>query len=159
VIEIVSLVQRPALIPLVARWGFTEWPTAHGSLAAAEARAAACTATIGPDQCFVLIEDGVPAAMASLVVSDLDERPDLTPWLAGVYVDVPFRGRGHSPLVVARVEQAARDAGVATLWLYTRTAPGLYRKLGWRDSEQIVRERGVYQVMRRDFGLSDDGVV
>ncbi len=150
-IETASLLERPDLIAVAAGWGFAQWPGLYDSLAQAEARAAACNAILGPDQCFVLLEDGVPVAMAALVVSDLEERPELTPWLAGVYVHPPFRGRGHAVRVVRRVEEAARQAGCPTLWLYTRTAAGLYRGLGWQDTETLLRPKGEYALMRRDL--------
>jgi GNAT superfamily N-acetyltransferase len=152
VIEIVNLVERPDLVPLTARWTWEEW----GSSAGLSLEAAIAMRTPGPDgfeKCFVLLDDGEPAAMASLARQDMDERPDLLPWLAGVYVDTPFRGRGHGVRVVRRVEQAALEAGVTTLWLYSNTAEGLYRKLGWLDHEVVHRPgKKATLVMRRDLG-------
>jgi GNAT superfamily N-acetyltransferase len=66
------------------------------------------------------------------VASDLVSRPDLTPWLASVFVDPPYRGRGYAARLVRRVEEAARAANTGILWLYTEDAEGLYAKLGWK---------------------------
>jgi GNAT superfamily N-acetyltransferase len=63
-----------------------------------------------------------PVATASFVAADLASRPDLTPWLASVFVDLPYRGRGHAALLVRRVEDAARAAKTETLWRYTPDA-------------------------------------
>jgi GNAT superfamily N-acetyltransferase len=152
VIEIVTLVQRPDLIPLTALWGWREWGQPAGrTLEHSIERREHLVAENGFEQAYVLLDGGVPAAMASLVRSDLDERPDLTPWLAGVYVDPPFRGLGHAARVVRRVEQQSLAQGEAVLWLYTATAPGLYRKLGWRDREAITLPRESILLMRRDL--------
>jgi len=54
------------------------------------------TSVSGPEQCFVLLVDEVPVATASFVHPDLPSRPNLTPWLAGVYVQPEFRCRGFA---------------------------------------------------------------
>ena len=92
----------------------------------------------------MLFEDGQPVGTAGLAGTDLASRPDLTPWLAGVIVLPAFRGRGYAAVLVHRVEDAARQAGVPVLWLYTTRAEGLYLRLGWetvgteRDAERDV---------------------
>jgi GNAT superfamily N-acetyltransferase len=73
----------------------------------------------------------VPIGTASLVHEDLESRQDLTPWLASVYVDPPFRGQGHARSLVRAIEATARARGVGRFWLYTQDAAGLYAKLGW----------------------------
>lgn len=152
-IEICNLVERPDLIEVTARWGWETWgrPSGH-QLAQHLLRRQAIVAARGFEQCFILLDDAIPAAMAALVRSDLDQRPDLTPWLAGVYVDPPFRGRGHAARVVRAVEQAAGLAGVTRLWLYTASAAGLYRRLGWQDDERVLHPKGPALLMRRDLG-------
>lgn len=155
-IEIVSLAQRPDLIALTTGWGWEAWGRKAGrSLAVDLARVQALVDANDFEVTFVLLDSGTPAAMASLVRSDLDERPNLTPWLAGVYVHPDFRGRGHAIRVVRQVEQAATTEKVSTLWLYTSTAPGLYRKLGWRDHEEIERHSGRSIIMRRELERQD----
>jgi hypothetical protein len=47
---------------------------------------------------FILLADGEPVGTASLAAHDLDERPDLTPWLAGVFVDPHTRGQGYAAI-------------------------------------------------------------
>ena len=56
-----------------------------------------------------------------LVAHDLDERPDETPWLAGVFVSPEARGRGHVIHLIQAVEAACRAAASAVVWpLYRR---------------------------------------
>jgi GNAT superfamily N-acetyltransferase len=62
----------------------------------------------------------------------LASRRDLTPWLAGVFVEPRARRRGYAAALVRRVEAFASSASVTTLWLYTSTAEPLYARLGWR---------------------------
>jgi hypothetical protein len=67
---------------------------------------------------FILLADGESVGTASLAAHDLDERPDLTPWLAGVFVDPHTRGRGYAANLIAAIEHEAQAASIATLWLY-----------------------------------------
>jgi len=131
-IELVTISQQPSLIPQVARWLWAEWARHKGrTLDMVSGRLEARAAAGGTEQTFVMLDGKVPVATASLVAADLASRPDLTPWLASVFVDRPHRGRGYAARLVRRVEEAALAIGTETLWLYTPDAQGLYAKLGW----------------------------
>jgi GNAT superfamily N-acetyltransferase len=153
-IEIVAIADHPELIPGVARWLWEEWGRAEGrTLETIAAGLGARTARTGPEQCVVLLDGGVPAATASLVHADLDARPDLTPWLASVYVDAPFRGRGHSVRLVRAVERLAADT-VPTLWLQTSAAAGLYARTGWVPAGNGIDPGVPVVIMRRDLAAA-----
>ncbi len=128
------------------------WRMDGDTLAETEAAIAASTASLGPPQIFVLLMDGVPVGTASLLAEDLDERPDLSPWLANVFVVPEARGRGLAGLLVTAVEAAARAAAVPTLWLFTHDAERIYARAGWRRVE-VFEHHGLPTVlMRRDWG-------
>ncbi len=99
--------------------------------------------SVGPEETFVLFDQGVTVGTASLAHKDLEARPDLTPWLAGVFVQPAFCGRGYATALVRRVEAFASAASVPVLWLYTWTAEPLYARLGWRRAGlEMDQERG-----------------
>jgi GNAT superfamily N-acetyltransferase len=104
-------------------------------------------------RCFILLEDGVPLATASLALDDLDTRLDLNPWLAAVYVVPEARGRGLAAQVVAAVEAEARRRSIDTLWLYTWTAERVYQRIGWQTTEHFPRKNRQYALMRRDLAV------
>lgn len=76
--------------------------------------------------------DGSPVACAGLVLADAD-----TAELTRVFVRPGARGKGGGGLLLAAVEQRARDFGVRLLRLDTRhdlvEARGLYAKHGYRE--------------------------
>jgi GNAT superfamily N-acetyltransferase len=151
-LEIVTTAERPDLIPEVSLWLWREWGVRRGRTQAQVAEAMASrVAAVGPEQCFVLLDGGRPAATASLVHHDLDARPDLTPWLASVFVHPEFRGRGHAPRVVRAVEASVKAAGIASFYLDTNTAAPLYAGLGWMTIGQSVDLGEVVTLMRRDL--------
>jgi GNAT superfamily N-acetyltransferase len=151
--RIVTIAERPDLVPLVAGWLFEAfWRRGGFSLAETTAFVAGAVAVVGSPQCFVLLVDEVPVGTAGLVADDLDERPDLTPWLAGVFVAQEARGRGHVNHLIAAVEAAARAASVTTLWLYTTTAERVYLRAGWVTIEHFEHNGRPAALMRRDLG-------
>jgi hypothetical protein len=110
------------------------------------------TSRLGPQQTFVLLADGVPVGTSSLVVHDLDERPDLTPWLAGVLIVPEARRRGYVIPLIQAVEAASVAAAIPRLWLHTEHAEGIYAKAGWERVEVVQREgKSAVTLMRRDF--------
>mgnify|MGYP000706952887 CR=1 FL=1 len=85
---------------------------------------------------FVALIDGEAVATASLIKHDMDTRKDLTPWLADVFVKKDYRKRGIASSLVKRVITEAEEIGFSKIYLYSREAEGLYKKLGWKLIER-----------------------
>ncbi|MGE6783953.1 GNAT family N-acetyltransferase [Ensifer adhaerens] len=78
---------------------------------------------------------------ASVIASDLEERPDLTPWVAAVWIDPPFRGAGIGGDIVLKAAHAALDKGAEAVHLCALTGKrSFYERLGWRLDERDVGE-------------------
>ena len=154
---IVRIADRPDLVPIVAGWLWHEWWHQDGyTLEQTHDAVAASVSPSGPPQSFVLLVDGKPIGTASLVAHDLDERPDLTPWLAGVFVIPEARGRGHVVHLIEAVEAACRSAAIPVVWLYTAGAEHVYARAGWHSVETIQRlGRRPVTLMRRDLTSRD----
>lgn len=153
-LAVVRTAARPDLVPVVAGWLWQAfWRLDGYTLAHVTAVVGASGAGPGPQQTFVLLRDARPIGTASLAVEDLDERPGLTPWLAGVFVVPEERGHGYVRHLLDAVEAACRAAGIGTLWLYTHTAEGVYARAGWSVAEVVERVgKPAVTVMRREFG-------
>ena len=84
---VVPTTERPDLVPTVAGWVWEEFWRSHGHTLEQTAEAVAATvAARDLPQTYVLLLDDWPVGTATLAARDLEERPDLTPWLAGVFV-------------------------------------------------------------------------
>lgn len=136
---IVTLGEQPDLSPIISAW-------------LSDRRS--CPAR--PESCFVLLAGGVPAGTASLVPTGLATYPELTPWLANLFVPPAFRGRGHGTRLVAAVEAAARAGDAPILWLVTRSARQFYARLGWQPVAPTSFHGDPATLMRRDFGTGRD---
>ena len=152
-ILIVKIADRPDLVPIVAGWLWYEWWHRDGyTLEQTHDAVAASVSPSGPPQTFVLVVDGKPIGTASLVTQDLNERPDLTPWLAGVFIVPEARGQGHAIHLIKAVEAACRSAVIPLMWLYTAAAERVYARAGWRTVETLQRPgRRPVTLMLRDL--------
>jgi RimJ/RimL family protein N-acetyltransferase len=148
---ILAVSDRPDLAPIVARWRVNAFFNYPGGWTVDAMTARILAPPVGPKETFVLFDSGQPVGTAGLTHQDLKTRPDLTPWLAGVFVEPAFRGRGYAAALVRRVEAFAMAASVPILWLHTETAEPLYARLGWQRVG-IEQDSGHPTVlMRRDL--------
>ena len=139
-LRVTTIRERPDLLPIVAEWLWREWWEQKGrTLEQAQAIYADCVAETGAPQTFVLLEGELPVGTVTLARKDLDERPDLTPWLAGVFVIPDRRGRGYVYHLFDEFERACQAVSVEAAWLYTNTAERVYLRAGWERTEVIQR--------------------
>jgi GNAT superfamily N-acetyltransferase len=136
-IEILPLSDRRGCIEQLAQWQFAQWgpfnpantidrriDRLHGHLESGRV-----------PQTFVAFDGERLLGSASIVAADLPSRDDLSPWLASVYVDPPFRNRGIGAALVKRVAQEARALGFPTIYLFTPDRAAFYANLGWQTVE------------------------
>ena len=135
------LADRPAAIPLIARWYFDEW---------GERSRGSTVATICANLETYLNRMAIPLlvlavdhddilGVASLKYREMDIYPDREHWLGGVYVPTLHRGRRVGSRVVENVVARARRLNVSTLHLQTeRLDGGMYGRLGWKESARVT---------------------
>jgi predicted N-acetyltransferase YhbS len=142
-LRIEHLADHPEAIPLIARWHFEQWgrksPTR--SVASAAARLRGHLRRDATPLTMVALAGQTLVGSAALVCQDMkDARPELTPWLADVFVDPARRGRGAGSALVAALVAKARALGIETLHLYTPDQEPLYARQGF-----VVREHLDYR--------------
>jgi GNAT superfamily N-acetyltransferase len=81
---------------------------------------------------FVAEDAGELLGSACILADDMSSHPELTPWLASVYVDEIHRGKGIGSTLVKRAMQHAQENGVKRLYLYTPDQEQMYARLGWQ---------------------------
>jgi GNAT superfamily N-acetyltransferase len=151
--EIELLADHPLLVPVVSGWHFDEWSDRYpGTTRAAWTAelAGRCERDRIP-MTFVALVDAEAVGSASLVVGDMDTRPDLSPWLAAVYVLPAFRHRGIATALVSHALVQARRFGVRQLYLWTDSAASLYSRLSWRLLAEEPYQGKTVLVMVRDL--------
>lgn len=65
-------------------------------------------------------------------------RPELTPWLASLYVEPDFRGQGIAVKLIKDITQKAKSLGYHALYLlaFDEALPNWYEKQGWQKIGQ-----------------------
>lgn len=150
-IRIESVSDLPELAAQVAEWRVRAFFDHPGGYTVAEMTALILKPPGGPNRTFVLFDGDRPVGTAGLMRRDLASRPDLTPWLGGLYVEPAFRGRGHATSLVRQVENFTRLLAVPTLWLYTLSADGLYLRLGWQPAGVEQEDGRDVMLMQREL--------
>ena len=150
-VRITAVSKQLELAPLVAEWRVNAFFVRPGGYTVDEMTALILKPPGGPNETFVLFDGDRPVGTAGLMRSDLESRPDLTPWLGGLYVEPAFRGRGYATALVRQVEDFARAVAVPVLWLYTLNAKRIYRRLGWLYAGVEQEEGHDVILMRREL--------
>jgi N-acetylglutamate synthase-like GNAT family acetyltransferase len=99
---------------------------------------------------WVAHEGDTALGTAALRITDLDGREDLGPWLANVYTDPRFRGRGIASELCRVVEMKALALGIAKLYLFTHGQESLYARLGWTRDEKTLWHGHECSIMWKD---------
>ena len=141
------------LIPSVAGWIYDEWGHIVPEDSAEECarRLARQIRRTQIPTSFVALCGDTPVGTASLVGQDLETRPDLSPWMAAVYVAREHRRRGIGGALVARVVREAAALGIATLYLYTFDKEQFYTRLGWSLLERTEYHCDAITIMKRNI--------
>jgi N-acetylglutamate synthase-like GNAT family acetyltransferase len=139
-ITIDYLTNRPTFIPELALWSWREWQDVY------EQRGQTLQHSLKNYQdrmnsdrlplTLVALHDSSLVGMVSVKFHDMDTRPDLDPWLGGLFVLPQWRNRGIGTMLMQRATQEARRLNVSELYLWTASAESLYRKLGWQVIER-----------------------
>lgn len=144
------LARHPACVPQLAAWHYAEWRHLYAGwtpeIVAEELvvhRACAAIPTT-----LVALAGDEPVGSVSLLEEDgLPGYAHCSPWLASLYVDVPFRGRGIGARLVQRVMALARALDVPRLHLFTPGQEAFYTALGWRPFAPATAEGRAVTVM------------
>ncbi|MFT0859596.1 GNAT family N-acetyltransferase [Ancylobacter sp. G4_0304] len=108
------------------------WRDSGVALAALRARVEEALAGEGVPVTLVAHHDGRFLGTASLIASDMEERPDYAPWVAAVWVEPEEQRRGIGAALVDQAARAGFALGAPRVYLCTEaTNLGFYRRGGW----------------------------
>lgn len=78
---------------------------------------------------LVLLDNDILIGFISIFPTDGDERKDLSPWYATMYVKEEFRGKGYSNILNNAILEEAKSRGFEKLYLKTDLI-NYYEKFG-----------------------------
>ena len=132
--KIVNLKTRPTCINVVAQWHFLEWGEFYSGSSEEDFRVDLQASLHGDDvpQTWILVDNEQVCGTVSILGQDLPNHPELSPWLANVFVAPPFRGQGYGRQLVEVAMSFVRQKKLGPLFLYTLNQTDFYHQLGWQ---------------------------
>jgi GNAT superfamily N-acetyltransferase len=97
----------------------------------------------------VALDGGRVIGTGCLKVHDMDTRIELTPWLAGIYVEWSQRRKGVGSRLVSALEGIAKNFGTQRLYLYTPQSAGFYTRLGWAEYQRTTYKGQSVTIMEK----------
>jgi len=110
-----------------------------------------CAKPNGIPSIYIAISEGRLIGSAALVQSDMDTKPDLSPWIAAIYVKEDFRRQGIATQLIDRCEKEALRSNVSVLFLFTEFASRFYETLDWCHLERCDYRGVTVDVMRKQI--------
>lgn len=90
-----------------------------------------------------LIDNNKLLGFISLFKFDGEERKDLTPWYATMYVKKEYRGKGYSRKLSDAIVKEAKKLGYAKVYLKSELS-NYYEKFGARYIEELDNKEKLY---------------
>lgn len=140
------------LILKIANWYYEEWNTPIE-------KTIRRLSTQAKDDLFfqlILTRENKPIATGGLCnnVNILNVHPQLNkfgPWVALLYTDKDYRGQGYGEALLRQIESCAIDSGLVKIYLYTFTAEALYKRCGWKVTDQVVYKNQETVIMEKEL--------
>lgn len=131
---IVNLNQVPQHLATLALWHHNEWSHLNpgNSLQKRQQLMQSELSDSVIPTTFVYLDGEALAGSASLLSNDMDTHPELSPWLASVYVHPKFRHKGVGTALVEQIQQFAFAQGYEQLYLFTEAQKSFYQGMGWK---------------------------
>lgn len=151
--KIEYLADHSRVIPTIAQWAYEEWAYLHPERSYAEVERLIAEGSSKEDLpiSLVAVLRGKVIGWAVLKASDFKARPNLSPWLGGLYVDKQHRSKGVGSKLVVEIEGLSARHGVQKLFLVTDDAEDFYAELGWSVRERTESKGFSVVVMEKDI--------
>ena len=151
--NIIDLRTGPHHIPTLAQWHHDEWSYLNpgGSV---EKRIERMRTYLGENlipTMLIAVEGNDVLGSAALIASDMDTKPELSPWLANVYVRADKRGLGVGAKLVKSVMDLAKQNQLPRIYLFTPDQENFYAKMGWQTLSKENYRNSLVTIMQLDF--------
>ncbi len=152
--RIVDLSDEPWHIARLSRWHHREWvhfyPDEQVEDFARDLNA--CRGEQLVPSTFIAT-DGRLLGSASLLAADMLTHPELSPWVASVYVRRAARGSGVGSALIRHIMNVAARGGLRYLYLFTPDRVEFYQRLGWVEIGRELYQGIPVTLMQVDLGM------
>jgi N-acetylglutamate synthase-like GNAT family acetyltransferase len=138
-VRIDYLANHPDCVPQIAEWFYREWAPLYKDVGLHEI-ALRIGSRLNYDKIpltIIALRGRELIGTAGLKESDMDTHPEISPWLAGLYVAEKERCKGIGKMLVDKIVTIAGELKISRLFLFTPCQEPFYKKMGW---ELLTRE-------------------
>lgn len=100
---------------------------------------------------LVLRKDGRLIGSVSVVDNDCEARPDLTPWLASLFVLPEERRNGNGSRLITAAIDLAKQNNTGCLHVFTESAEDLFLRHGFARFATAVTNGHAITILRREI--------
>ncbi|MBT8339403.1 MAG: GNAT family N-acetyltransferase [Desulfatitalea sp.] len=144
---------------MLAKWHYRQWGDLTGASNEDNYRDLLLKHTFSQSLPITLLSlnNGILLGSVNVVKLDLEIRPELTPWIAQLYVSEEQRGKGIGTALVETAVDRSSELGFDTLYLYTSgTLPSYYQSIGWTTRETLHFKEKDRTVMEFKVAVNKD---
>lgn len=99
--------------------------------------------------CLILLDEESLVGFISLFKTDGEERNDLTPWYATMYIEEKYRKNGYSRILNNAILKEAKKLGYNKVYLKS-DLKGYYEKFGAKYIEDLTNGEKLYYMDLKD---------
>ena len=99
--------------------------------------------------CLLLLDEEALVGFISLFKTDGEERKDLTPWYATMYVSNEYRGKGYSKILNDAILKETKKLGYDKIYLKSELN-NYYEKFGAKYIENLSNGEKLYYIDLKD---------
>lgn len=131
-LDIINLKHQPQHIATLAEWHHKEWShfNPHESISQRITRMQTYLNTDFIPTTYIATDNELLGS-AAIVANDMETKPELSPWLASVYVSERKRNNGIGTKLVEHIMRQAQTNDINKLYLLTPDQRLFYQRLGW----------------------------
>jgi len=148
---VAPMAKHRALLPVVAQWFISEWPSWYGADGPGDVSADLAAFAASERELpvgVVALLDGRPVGAGALKAESISSHQHLSPWAAAGYVVPEFRGQGIGAALLAGLVAKSHAMGYKAIYCGTSTARSLLLRCGWQAIESTVVEGRQLMVFR-----------
>jgi N-acetylglutamate synthase-like GNAT family acetyltransferase len=151
--EILYLKDCMGAVPIIANWFCKEWGD-HYAVQSVEYISGLLLEKANKNTLpltLVAVANEEIIGTVNLKKMDMDNRPDLSPWMGGLYVREGMRKQGRGARLIEAAVNEANRLGFRHLFLWTATAKDYYLNLGWIHLEDTLYEGKTASIFKKEL--------
>ena len=137
----------------VAQWLFNQWghKNPNNTIETVIEKLSQKRSSNGLESTFVAIDSSAPIGVCRLTSADMSVKPELSPWLASVFVPPELRHKNIGRSLCEHCFQYAINKDFSQLYLYTPDKEHFYNQMGWQTIEKLNYKNEIVSLMVKDI--------